>query len=650
MLKCLFGFGSFFFAMWLLNSVTVRYRHLHVYHTPSAASPQHDTADKMADPIYASRLVYPGGAVFGAATIKAVKIMKAEDDNTLETVRVPNFSHYESGCRSHAGGCFGHFCRTPNGILLPPQSLSMRTGDITTEYLKAARFAFEGRKDEYLAGLESTSLTKRGTLRSIMSTPVAGSARLIATPMWYKRNIVWISQNLAKKLKTCYKHTDDEGIVTSTYKEHILEQGDYVILIRPPPLNIWNTQPMTVRFWRHDCIGVHPETFTLFHGDYDGDEAHIIPVYHPMSIQECDSWTVPSNEKFNQARTEYAANKDDKWITDEYWDRCEFMNTTTVSSAQMLERKVRTAYGNISRVKDSNLEAMHKRFNDDDTEASFVNQSIRGMKDVCKQQLSQGLIGDMTRVAKIVAMCFTRPSTGGLFVNTDQGSQLLCDDSQIDPGTPAVRAVMSLCEVAQQAALDSHRVQESDMASHDLISDVLLSRPVLEPKGEMLPTLLVFSGSAPATVISSIGPLWRYSVDGGVVVLCKPQRLETDIQQWIIGAYSPAFLTSLEEQGKNVQQICHTGLAVVCSYYDVRLTPLELKDLSYVLSFRVSRSQRPITTRRGMKERSLAWIETLEVTDAEALPSLKEVWQAPCSSTSSMFMSNFSRMISGDTT
>jgi hypothetical protein len=602
----------------------------------------------MSEPIHVTRLVYPGAPVVGPARIKAVKVEKAPDDANIETVRVPNFAHYESGCRVHAD-CWGHFCRTPSGILLPPQSMSMRTGDIMTEYLKASRFAFDGRKTEYLASLESTNFTKNGTMRSIMSTPVAGSARLIATPMWWRRNVVWVSKNLADKLKTCYIHIDEEDVIEPTYKERTLAEGDNVILTRPPPLNIWNTQPMTVRFWDHGCIGVHPETFTMFHGDYDGDEAHIIPLYHPTSLLECTSWTVPSNEKFDEGRAEYAADNTVDFLDEDYWNRCEFMNTTTVSSAQMFSDVKRAVYGNISRNKDSNLKAMHNRFNTTDTERDFVSQSIRGMKDVCKQQLSQGLIGDMTRVAKIAAMCFTRPATGGLYVVTNTGSKLLCDDGLVDAGVPAVRAVMSLCEVAQQAALDSHRVQESDMTSHDFVSDILLGRPVLEPKGGKLPSLVVFSENCPSSVVSQVDPLWKYKADGGIVALCKKQYFNAEVSRYITGSYSPRMTSSIANNKFTAQQLCHTSLIVACNYYGIRLTPIELKDLSYVLSYEISSSSSPITTRSGLLARSLPWIETIEGTDVTKLQEIKTGWQEPFSSTSSMFTSNFSRMVLGDT-
>ncbi|KXL50342.1 MAG: hypothetical protein FE78DRAFT_66951 [Acidomyces sp. 'richmondensis'] len=603
----------------------------------------------MAEAVKVTRLVYPGAPVSGVATVKSAKIVKAPDNANIYTVRVPNIAHYESGCRDHAG-CWGHFCVTDSGIMLPPQSLSMRVGDIATEYLKSSRLAFEGRRTDYIKGLEKTNFTKDGTMRCIMSTPIAGSARLIATPMWRRRDVVWISPNLAAKLKTCYVDVDDNGVSDHVYKERSLSEGDHVILVRPPPLNIWNTQPMKVAFWDHDCIGVHPETFSMFHGDYDGDEAHIIPVYHPLSIRECESWTVPSSTTFSSTRERYLRDNPDTVADDDYYHRCAFINTTTVSSSEMKNEVLKLAYGNASRMKDSSMVDMHRRFNDRNTELDFVAQSIRGTRDVCRQQLSQGLIGDMTRVAKMAAMCFVRHREGGLYVLSRNGPVLLCNDGITDPGVPCVRAVMSVCEVAQQAALDSHRVQESNMASHDIVSDLFIGRPVLEPCGKRLPTIVVLEERTTKEQVSYFKPLWKFSTDGYIVLLCNPVRVPAGLKQLVAGSYNPVILSSVSDSDSRAQVLCYRGLSVVCNYYGLKLTPTELKDMSYLMSFKVRESSEHITTRTGLLERGLQWIETLEGTDITCIDRLVGHWGYPLSSTSSMFLGNFTGLAIGDVT
>lgn len=597
----------------------------------------------MTEPVRVRRLVYPGAPISGVATIKGMSVVKSTGDVNMQVVQVPSLAHYGSGCRSHAS-CFGHLCSTPSGAMLPPQSLSMRNGDITTEYLNASKLAFNNKHKEYMSALERTNFTKNGTMRSIMSTPVAGSARLIATPMWYRRDVVFVSQNLASKLKSCYVHVYADGTADPLYRERTLSEGDTVFVVRPPSLNIWNVQPMKVRFWNNDCIGIHPETFSRFHGDFDGDEAHIIPVYSPAALAECNSWTVPYNDAFVRGRAEYALRNSMRTTDTDYDNKCDYMNTTTVSSLQMTLQKQVVAYGNVSRNKDSNLKAMHERFNSTATETDFVAQSIRGTKDVCRQQLSQGLIGDMTRVAKIAAMCFFRSSTGTLCVSSRSGIATLVRDDVTDPGYPAVRAVMSLCEVAQQAALDAHRVQESSIPSHDFVSDIILCRPVLAPSSTKLPTMVLFDQDVPSHLLHSLDLKWKYVIDSHLAVLCNPSRVTGAHVVYITGSYNPIVLAKCEAVRDNVVSVCMLALTVVCNYYNVQLTDLELNDLSHVLTYKTSNSTSPITTRAGMTARNLGWIETLEGTDVNAISTLTGHFEEPHNSTSAVFMHNFSHI------
>lgn len=249
--------------------------------------------------------------------------------------RVKTLAQYSSGCRQHAG-CFGHMCRTPTGALLPPQSLSMRAGPISTDYLKAAKKAFNRDTSLYLDMLESTNKTKRGHMRGIMYTPVAGSARLVATPAWCKRDIVFISPELAAGIRFCAHVRSPDGKYEATYSERSLQRGDRVMVERPSALSYFNDQPMRVDFWSNQTIGIHPAAFVKFHGDFDGDKAHIYPLTSSASIEECERWIDPDFEDFEEGRaslsriirvTNPMALEDD----------AKFLEYSTLSSHQLME-------------------------------------------------------------------------------------------------------------------------------------------------------------------------------------------------------------------------------------------------------------------------------------------------------------------------
>lgn len=132
---------------------------------------------------------------------RGVQLAVFVHERPRELVRVQNMEEYSSGCSLHHSGCFGHMCITPTGALLPPHALSFRSGDITTQYYSACNWAFYHNTEQYVDQLKRTNNGKEGHLRSIMSTPVSGSARLVAIPhvcndYWF----VYISRNLAEKI------------------------------------------------------------------------------------------------------------------------------------------------------------------------------------------------------------------------------------------------------------------------------------------------------------------------------------------------------------------------------------------------------------------------------------------------------------------
>ena len=591
-----------------------------------------------------SRKVYNGADATAPARVASVKLTPLDKGTTVRTVAVPNLSHYESGCREHRS-CFGHMCKTPSGAILPPQSMSMRDGPIVTEYLKASNLAFQGKNEEYVEQLKKTNYTKKGTMRSIMSTPIAGSCRLIATPMWEPgRQYIGISPNLASKLRVCRIEVLEDGTKDIIYTETSVKEGDWAIVIRPPSLSIRNVQPMKYLFWNLDCAGIHPEAFSAFHGDYDGDELHTIPVFEPASVTECESWEIPPSQDFVKGRQMY---KDiiggDKYDV-ESDTMCEFINYSTVSAREMAEGIPDLVFGKASRNKPEYVAGMHTRFSTSDTESNYIHQSIRGMGDICRQQLSQGSLGDMTRVAKCIAMCFYRPPSGGLYVASSSGNEVVKDDRISDSGCAAERAVMVFCAVAQQAALDSHRVHDADSASFDFISDLFIGKPLNSGRHMGSRTLVVFSKNIGNAGVDTKALTWKYSIADDIVALCDISALKRAHVVHIKGAYNARVLKMCCDLRKDPQVICRYALVTVSNYYTLSVSEVELHDLSCVMAYQVSQSPHQITTRDGATSRSLSWVDKVLATDFTKVPQNLNTVSTPSTSTAAMFMNNFSRL------
>lgn len=601
-----------------------------------------------------SRRVYDGAPVDNIYKISAVKFTPFKDTDKLRLCDVSSLNEYETGCHIH-DRCFGHMCRTPNNIILPPQSMSMRTLKIANEYNAASKLAFKNDKDGYIEKLTSTNLTKRGTYRVIMSTPVAGSARLIATPQYeFGRKYLAISKNLASRMRVCKKVYDDKMNPCGRYVETSLNEYDWVILVRPPSLHFGNTQPIRIRFWDNECIGIHPETFSALHGDFDGDEAHIYPVYDVNSIAECEAWDILPLKSFQLGRIKFKELRDnlgmdDYKMYDDDDSNAKFVEYTTLSAKQLKDGEYKLALGNYSRNKDVHVEQMCTRFNLTSTADSFVTESIRGMEDVKRQRISQGTLGDMTRISKIVASCFFRPDTGSLYVKTSEDSVLLNDDGIKDIGSPSVRAMSSICAVAQQAALDAHRAEAKDYISHDFISDLVLGcrRKVhISPTCEY--TFIEFSAvgiekKILSNMVRICDPKWIFSDDGNTIrALCKPSSINANIGKYIKSAYNPEVLSKVVEDKRT--KVCANGIRIICNYYSINISAVEINDISYMYSYSVPLSNDPITSRSGLTARKLAWIETFEATDYKKLPDIESNFETPDTTTAAMFISNFNNL------
>lgn len=111
-------------------------------------------------------------------------------------------------------------CVTPTSNVLLSHSLSFRSGDIRTQYYIAASLAFENDRSKYIKSLKRTNYGKYGYLRSTMSTPVAGSARLVCVPHDDGNPyLVYISRNLASRIVFCVPETLEDGSTGSRYAE-----------------------------------------------------------------------------------------------------------------------------------------------------------------------------------------------------------------------------------------------------------------------------------------------------------------------------------------------------------------------------------------------------------------------------------------------
>lgn len=583
------------------------------------------------------RRVYGGTPVRRGYAVAAVKFQPFEHDHKLRCTSVRNLEDYSAGCREHAN-CFGHMCVTNEGNILPPHSLSMRSGPIATEYLKASMLAFEHNGPGYITALKRTNYSKHGHMRSIMSSPIAGSARLVAVPQVdLPRDVICLPRELMRTLIFCAYEKSDDGEETGYYTERCLQEGDYVLLVRPPSLTWESVQPVKVAVWDRPAIGIKPELFSAQHGDYDGDEAHIYPVTSNGSLWEAQHWVSPRLEKFDRARQKMT----ELGMTNALWidDHSKFINFTTLSAKQLHDGASSLTYGNDSRNSDQHVSDMARRSTSVETELSFIRECIRGTGDIVRQQLPQSSIGEMSRNSKISSSSFYRSVGGDLCVQAPGGAKILAPAAGKDPGSPANRAVMLLCSKAQQSALDSHRVGSKASSGFDFIGDMFAPNEERVREADYT-TLCLMSGAY--TWGQDTKPRWMMRLGDRYACLMTVSQASL-ASAHIIGAYSPLILSLLPVDRR--REACEIALEVVMGYYGCKASEDELHDLSICLSYQTEAANLPLTSRPGALGRDLGWIEQLFCTDYSKLPMLQSFEEQPETSTSAMYMANFSRLV-----
>lgn len=571
-----------------------------------------------------TRSMYVGSNAVPDYVIRSVSLTPLDK---VKTVKVQNISEYEAGCSLHKE-CFGCMTRAPGGCIMVPQGLAASKGESSNDYLRAAKAAFAGDSDGYKEVLRTINLKKTGHMRKdILGTTVSGSARLIIVPqVQFPRGEIALPRNIAALMKVPARTVDPlTGRRTNVIGERSVHDGDWCIVVRPPSLTHMSTQPMRIRLWNTPTMGISPDDVGFWHGDFDGDEMHIYPVYEEDSIAECERWSRSGHKAFSVEAeklrcTGYTSADSGKPLP--------FIPMTTVPMSHLRDGKPATEFAAGARMKAEHVIATGKRFVGD-VESQYVSESIRGMSDVTRQQLMQGSIGYMSRVAKIVSMCFMRRD-GNLVAQTSSGVQILSDGIGNSYGCPCLRAISAICSVAQQAALDSHRAGTEKMASYDMISNMLSGGT---------DTVLVLDTSAPLVAYS----MWKTRRGNAYISMVTVADVEKAGVAGVRGSYCPWVLSKVDDP----IAVCRIGITLVCNYFSVSMSEDELHDMSHMLVFRCEETAFPITSTQGLRPRGIGWVDHLMATSYSKIEEIcgdGTDTEMPLTGTCALFTGNLSML------
>lgn len=605
------------------------------------------TQDIKLPPMYYERSVSKGHPTTRKFKIK--EYYTEQNRNLIIPVQqVNSYQEYAAGCSLHDNRCLGHFCITPRGTVLLPQKLVSTLGIMSNQYAKMAEDVFKrdtiNQEYDYREKLRALMLGKGGKMRGDMAGgSVDGSMRIVLSLCWeIPPNHLAVPRKVASNMTVLKISKDpDTGLALAYYVEdHVREkestiinerdtngkliareqvsyEGDYHIGVRPPSLWAGNDQPQKIVLWDRECVGMSPTNAEEYHADHDGDEFQSYNLTEPESIQQCKEWKALSKDKFQQAAMtlplsescyQFPQNRRMK-SRDQFLNqlglREKYMVHSTISMRELQDGVKMPAIAKSCRMKEAMADMLAYRLRDPDKIwEDMYTDSIRGIKDIMAQRLNQGDLGDMSRQAKLAASCVKYKGQGKFEIKVSNGTISIYDPALKDVdydvqyllgGNPCVRAVSAICQVAQQAALDSHRVSQEVSSNLDLVNNLI--------KGGS-ESLVVFNG----TINKKCS--WKYVRDHQTYAIVNSESIK-DIAIKIIAGYNPVVLKEVKIMGGNIKEVCRNGILVVCNYYNIKLSKLELYCLAELLCYKCSDSSSPITTKDGLNDRKMRWMTTI---------------------------------------
>jgi len=564
--------------------------------------------------------------------------------------RVETLDEYVSGCKDHDEGCMGEMCVTPSGVILPPQSLAIYTPSIRNDIYQAARVAFQGSTDYYRTqsiGILSKSLKgKEGRMRKgILNCHIDGSLRMVISPDNSEVSSIFASLNspgteivegIGCTIYLPWYLKDNWSTVrldetTNRYVVGYVREGDRAILVREPILTGESILCVRIAFWNRTNIGISPKLVKPIGGDYDGDEVQIYPVYSEEAVKECDDWITIQDRQFNEADTIFSTSGllpvDNTALS--------YMNHTTISLRDIKEGPSTLLLAEQTRTRMTNIKDMQIRMDTRWCIENFIDESIRGLDDINNQQLSQPIVGDMSRIARIAASCVYQSDDGSIYVMTHDGPEFICNaELDTEAGLSGVRSESRICARSQQIRLDSHKASEGKLPTHDIVSDMVVD------SDENSNTLIILRSTLGEDYIrKNASTKWVHRDGDLLYCLCDPKKSGSISRHEIVNSFNPIILASIAPERR--MAVCKAAIEYVAKYVGVPISAPETNILASLYTYKPGATYRrwtptgsidiclPITTREGMRARRLCWIDVVMANHYKCLQEMLEDGNIP---------------------
>lgn len=512
--------------------------------------------------------------------------------------KVSSEEEYLSRCRDpDHKNCMGHLCLNPAGIILYPGAMCSVIGDIKDKFYECTRPIVmqntHGGVPSYHERLRQLLMSKEGILRGkCCSGFVEGSIRMVILPSWeLSKDEIFIPRYVKGTLKVPTRIKN--GKISAVYEYGEVNEGDYAIVIRPPTLWEGNAQPKRIRFWDRTAIGISPEVCADYHADFDGDEMQVYVVKDLASVDECKAWTMQSKDMFDYQKIEeeLAEPVDDC--------RSEFMQGTTITFREALEGIGVTYSMKVSKVKSESLTMLGTMMDNMDDEDYFIDESIRGMKDIMVQQLNQGNVGKILRMARVASQDFLSMGDVGAMHISDLPYEI--DRTCLSAGLPAARLVSKIGSLVQQAYLDAHRANVEASGRYNLAMSFIEGRS---------DTILICNQDVRAS--------WKARMPNGTVLARVDLGSFTEFNK-VIGTYSTRIVMRMSEDRR--RDAVRLGVEFIVKYYNISTTSTEVEAVVDMILVVPREATMQATTGKGVSVRPYRWLTKVIAQHWKRLPS-----------------------------
>jgi len=318
------------------------------------------------------------------------------------------------------------------------------------------------------------------------------------------------------------------------------------------------------------------------------------------------------------------------------------MINTTMSFKQIMDASPQPLMAEETRTKKEHLDSIRIRMqNPERIRMEFDKESIRGMSDINRRYLTQPIVGDMSRIARIAASCVVQIKDGTIGIYTTRKFEAIRkEELDKSEGNASIRAISTICASAQQVALDAHRIQKDSLPSHDMIEDLIV--------GSQYTMVVLSRGLDIRQYLNSSAIKWKYTSDNLQYIICNPKVANIGSAKDIIAAYNPIILSKVHSNRR--YDVCYNGIKLILNYYSIVLSHMEICSLAVLYTYLPTLSELPITTRDGMYLRGLQWTETTMARHYAGLVAAvnkKEIKPAPIKTVSACLMAvNFEDSLS----